>query len=828
MRATRLLPSRSAPRPGLETPPTVPDSLVQALSGRYRVERELGRGGMATVYLAHDLRHDRPVAVKVLRQDLAAAIGAERFLAEIHTTARLQHPHILPLFDSGVAELGHETREAGRELPESRVSRPVSLYYVMPYVEGESLRERLQREGPLPLGEVARLVREVGSALDYAHRHGVIHRDIKPANILLHDGTALLADFGIARAAADSNGERLTATGLSIGTPQYMSPEQASGEREIGPASDLYSLGVVAYELLTGRLPFTGPTLQAVLVQLLTAPPAPLTASRADVPGPVNTAVIRALAKEPAARFPDCATFSSALGDAVISGEVVPPAMPRARRAWMKPILFTAAGAILALAGWRVAARRGSVPPATPRLLAVLPFVNLSGDTAREYFGRGLAVEITDELHRLGINVVGSAAATAAAHRFADGPDVDVQAAGRSVGADAVLGGTLLRSANGGRVRLELTDVRSQRVLWTDEYTLGTDLFAMQDSVARGVARSLRVTLQPSDLAALRRGRSVDPLAHDQVVRAKGYADRRDRSGLDQAIPLFTEAIGRDSTYAEAWAGLAEGYFLRAVFSDQAFGNSVDHGAYFGRAAAAASRALELDSTSAAVHRVLGMLAVFHTHDWATAQREFQASIALDSTQAATWLFRTWYYYGMDQRDSALWSVRRAWQLDSLTPIYPTRLADVLRDQGDTAEARRLLERTVRRNPTDPIPRVSYAALLAGEGRCDSAFAISPTPLESSPGAQQALEVWARCGRTERVRAALDSADRAVRRGGWAHGSFMAMGAAMIHDTARMERWLDHAVASRDYTAFFLRAPAFADYRDNPHYRAALAGLGLE
>ena len=384
MRATRLLPSRSAPRPGLETPPTVPDSLVQALSGRYRVERELGRGGMATVYLAHDLRHDRPVAVKVLRQDLAAAIGAERFLAEIHTTARLQHPHILPLFDSGVAELGHETWEAGRELPESRVSRPVSLYYVMPYVEGESLRERLQREGPLPLGEVARLVREVGSALDYAHRHGVIHRDIKPANILLHDGTALLADFGIARAAADSNGERLTATGLSIGTPQYMSPEQASGEREIGPASDLYSLGVVVYELLTGRLPFTGPTLQAVLVQLLTAPPAPLTASRADVPGPVNTAVIRALAKEPAARFPDCATFSSALGDAVISGEVVPPAMPRARRAWMKPILFTAAGAILALAGWRVAARRGPVPPATPRLLAVLPFVNLSGDTARE------------------------------------------------------------------------------------------------------------------------------------------------------------------------------------------------------------------------------------------------------------------------------------------------------------------------------------------------------------------------------------------------------------------------------------------------------------
>jgi tetratricopeptide (TPR) repeat protein len=357
---------------------------------------------------------------------------------------------------------------------------------------------------------------------------------------------------------------------------------------------------------------------------------------------------------------------------------------------------------------------------------------------------------------------------------------------------------------------------------------MGTDLFAMQDTVARRVARALRVTLHPSDLAAVRRSRSVSPIAHDQVVRAKGYADRRDPAGLDQAIPLFNEAIRSDSTYAEAWAGLAEAYFLRGVFSDAAFGNMVDHDSLFGRSAVAAARAVALDSTSAAVHRVLGMLAVFHTHEWGVAQREFQTSIALDSTQAATWLFRTWYYYGMDERDSALWSVRRAWALDSLTPIYPTRLGDVLRDRGDTAEARRILEPTVRRNPTDLIPRISYAALLAQEGRCDSALALPAPPLRSTPGAQLQLEVWARCGRSDLVRMTLDSADQVVRHGQWAHGVFMAIGAALIHDTASMERWLDYSVGVRDYTAFFLRAPAFDPYRENAHYRAALAGFGLK
>jgi serine/threonine-protein kinase len=700
----------------------------------------------------------------------------------------------------------------------------------MPYVEGETLKDRLAREGRMAPAVVTRLVDEIGAALDYAHRHGIIHRDIKPANILLHEGTALLADFGIARVASSPDGERLTETGLSIGTPQYMSPEQAAGEREIGPASDQYSLAVVAYEALTGRLPFTGPTLQALLVQMFTSAPTPITVSRPDLPEALDAAVLRGMAREPGNRFPDCDALAAALRTGANS-TASPAAIASARRKpgrWRAPALAVAGLALAALGAWVALGRPAVVGSSTPRLLAVLPFINLTGDTAREYFGRGLAVEITDELHRLGIDVVGSAASAAAARQFVAGTDVDVLAAGRSVGADAVLGGTLIRSAAGGRVKVELTDVRSKRLLWTDDYTLGADLFAMQDSVARRVAGALRVTLHPADIAAVQRGRGVDLAAHDQVVRAKGYADRRDPAGLDQAIPLFTDAIRRDSTYAEAWAGLAEAYFLRAVFSDAGFGNVVDHADYFRRSAVAAGRALALDSMSSAVHRVLGMLAVFHAHDWAMAKQEFERAVALDSAQAATWLFRTWYYYGMGQGDSALWSVRRAWALDSLTPIYPTRLADVLRDQGNRAEARLLLARTVQRNRTDLIPRIAYAATLAAAGQCDSALALPVPSLRSTPGAQQQLEVWARCGRADLVRGSLDSADAAVRRGEWAHGIFMAIGAAMIADTARMERWLDYSVTANDYTAFFLRAPAFAGYHDNPHYRAALAGFGLE
>jgi Tol biopolymer transport system component len=289
--------------------PLVPDSLVAALAAAYRVDRELGVGGMATVYLAHDIKHGRDVAIKVLHPELGAALGADRFLSEIRTTAKLQHPHILPLLDSGSVTNARGDAEW--------------LYYVMPLVTGETLRARLERERQLPIAECVRIAREVASALDYAHRQGVVHRDIKPENILLHDGSALVADFGIALAVQSAGGQRMTQTGLSLGTPQYMSPEQAMGERSVDARSDVYSLGAVTYEMLTGEPPFTGATVQAIVAKVLTERPVPVTTTREMVSAGVEHAVLTALAKLPADRFSTAAEFSTALGDQSFSAPVV-------------------------------------------------------------------------------------------------------------------------------------------------------------------------------------------------------------------------------------------------------------------------------------------------------------------------------------------------------------------------------------------------------------------------------------------------------------------------------------------------------------------------
>jgi len=313
-------------------------TLDEALGTTYEVERELGRGGMATVYLARDLRHRRAVAVKVLHPDLSAVLGPERFLKEIELTARLQHPHILPLFDSG--------------------SAGGLLYYVMPYVDGESLRGRLTRERQLGVDEAVRITREVASALDYAHRHGVIHRDVKPENILLHDGAALVADFGIALAVANASGERITQTGFSLGTPQYMAPEQAMAEREIDARADVYALGVVLYEMLSGEPPFTGPTAHAVVARAMTDRPRSLTAFRETVPQHVEAAVMTALAKLPADRFKSAAEFASALAPTMAPAAT--PASPPVRSALRRTTVFLVLGtlAVGAALGWGLAFTR--------------------------------------------------------------------------------------------------------------------------------------------------------------------------------------------------------------------------------------------------------------------------------------------------------------------------------------------------------------------------------------------------------------------------------------------------------------------------------------
>jgi sugar lactone lactonase YvrE len=322
---------------------TAPERLTAALADRYRIERELGAGGMATVYLAQDLKHDRKVAIKVLRPELAAIIGAERFLSEIKPTANLQHPHILPLHDSGQADS--------------------FLFYVMPFVEGESLRDRLSREKQLPVDDAVRIATEVAGALDYAHRHGIIHRDIKPENILLHDGRALVADFGIALAAT-SAGSRMTETGMSLGTPHYMSPEQAMGDRELTARSDVYALGAMTYEMLLGEPPFTGPTAQSIVAKVMTEKPAPLLSRRERIPPQVEEAVLTALEKLPADRFATAAGFATALTDGQTGGRTVSRKYLPRRPSAQLPVLGALAVVAVAI-GVLIGRRTGASPSAS-------------------------------------------------------------------------------------------------------------------------------------------------------------------------------------------------------------------------------------------------------------------------------------------------------------------------------------------------------------------------------------------------------------------------------------------------------------------------------
>jgi serine/threonine-protein kinase len=319
--------------------PELLSRLQTALADRYRLDSQVGAGGMATVYLAHDIRHDRRVALKVLRPELSAVIGAERFLAEIKLTANLQHPHILPLFDSGEADS--------------------FLFYVMPFVAGETLRNRLTREKQLPVADAVRIATEVASALDYAHRHGVVHRDIKPENILLHDGQAMVADFGIALAASKASDDRMTETGMSLGTPHYMSPEQAMGAREVTARSDVYALGAVLYEMLTGDPPFTGSTAQAIVARVVTESPRPLLPQRHTIPPHIEAAVLTALEKLPADRFGTAAEFAAALADAKYASAttVASPAAPSpTKRRWsavpLAALGIAGVATIAALWGW--------------------------------------------------------------------------------------------------------------------------------------------------------------------------------------------------------------------------------------------------------------------------------------------------------------------------------------------------------------------------------------------------------------------------------------------------------------------------------------------
>ncbi len=516
---------------------------AQALRDRYVVERELGRGGMATVYLARDLKHDRPVALKVLHPELGLSLGAERFEREIRLAAQLQHPHILPLFDSGEAQ--------GR------------LWYTMPYVEGESLRERLRREGPLPLSEALRIAREVALALDYAHRHGVIHRDIKPENILLSEGQALVADFGVARALSGAGGERLTETGLALGTAAYMSPEQAAGQRALDGRSDIYSLGCVLYEMLAGEPPFTGPTPQAVIAKRFTEPVPHLGAVR-DVPPALEQVLARALARTPADRFGSAAEFGTALAkfsgeSAGVTSVTAEPRLPSVTRtvplqARRLPtsLRFAVGAALLGLATVLLVLRVR--PPVgrralDPNLVAVTPFDVL--DPRLEAWREGLVDLVSASLD--GAGPLRTVSPTVTVHRWRQRADpAGAEELARRTGARLVVFGRVVSAGpDSARVTLEILDAEREAVLGgpIELRELATRIDRVSDSISVVVLRELN-RVRP--IGAVRRAgiNSTSLPALNAFLRGEQFFRR---AQWDSAMAYCQRAVGFDSTFAPAW-----------------------------------------------------------------------------------------------------------------------------------------------------------------------------------------------------------------------------------------------------------------------------------
>jgi serine/threonine-protein kinase len=522
-----------------------------ALQDRYRIDREVGRGGMATVYLAHDLRHDRPVALKVLDDTIAATVGAERFLLEIRVTARLQHAHILPLLDSGMLETA-----PGRSSP----------FYVMPYAEGESLRDRLAREHQLPVEEAIRLAGDVAAALAYAHGRGVVHRDVKPENILLSNGQAILVDFGIARAVSLAGGERLTETGLALGTPHYMSPEQAAGDRSVDARSDVYALGCVLYEMLAGEPPFTGPTAQAVFARSLADPAPPIRKVRATVSEEVEQVITRALAKVPADRFAGAAE----LGEALSRTAAAPRARTRSAARAGRRSLAVVAVVLLAAAGLLLP-RGGRSPEiiASASSIAVLPFTPSGPDTALSRLGRDLVFTLSAELDGLGgIRVVD--AHTVLARAGPGGPTAiaDGAALGRRFGAGSIVQGSLVRV--GAQVRLDLallgTDSTAAPLARATVTAPPDSVAALTDSAARALLVQIwsRGSPPTPSLDGALRTRSVPALraflqGEGQITHGKWDSAAVSYERAMSADPTFWLAYARH-VYARYWSlqGVAE------------------------------------------------------------------------------------------------------------------------------------------------------------------------------------------------------------------------------------------------------------------------------
>ena len=611
-------------------------------------------------------------------------------------TARLDHPHILTLIDSGNVD--------------------GTLFYVMPFVRGESLRARLARERQLGVDEALTIARQTASALDYAHRQGVIHRDIKPENILLHEGEAFLTDFGIALAVSEAGGDRLTGTGLSLGTPSYMSPEQAAGDRNIDARSDIYALGAVTYEMLAGEPPVTGASVQAMIAKLMTERPTSLRVLRDTIPAAVDAAVMRALAKVPIDRFATAREFADAL---VSEAAVTSSPAPRATAGRWRGLALAAGLLLLVVAAflfWRRGASAGAGPSGAIRSIAVLPLDNYSADSTQEYFAEGMTDELTGDLasiSQLRVTSRGSAMQFKGRNRP---PTPEIA---KALNVDAVVEGSVTRSGDRVRITAQLIDARADRHLWAQTFERkSSDVLALQAELASAIASAINVQLTPREQSRLSAAPTVDPEAHDAYLKGRFFFNRPSDENLQKAIAQFDAAVKLSPTFAPAYSGLSDAYIWAAY--NEGFIRAIDAKP---RVKEAAERAVQLDSMSAEAHTSLGVYKAWFEYDWDGSERELRRAIALNPS----------YAYAHDQLnqmlgiigrfDEAIAEGQRAIALDPLSPSILDDLATTLLYAGKAAQALELTRKGAELDPTFFFPPVTEGILALQTGNFREAIA---------------------------------------------------------------------------------------------------------
>jgi serine/threonine-protein kinase len=765
--------------------------LTAALGDRYLVERELGHGGMAVVFLAEDLKHRRRVAVKVLKPELSAVLGGERFLREIGIAAALQHPHVLPLYDSG--------QSGGL------------LYYVMPYAEGESLRQRLAREPQLALETALQITREVGSALQHAHEHGIVHRDIKPENIMLSGGQAVVADFGIARAlSAAAADQQLTATGIAVGTPQYMSPEQAAGAVVDG-RSDQYSLACTLYEMLVGEPPFNGPSPQAVIARHSVEPVPSLRLIRQTVPQGAEAAIVRALAKVPADRFPSMQHFLDGLRapDAVsVSTVGSSPSRTRlAPRARRRLLIGLVAAVLVGAAAWGLVARgASSANPITA--LAVLPFQDF-GNPDSSYLGQGMTDGLIADLAQIGsLKVISRASGVVAGEQAQTLGEL-----GGRLGVDAVVRGSIRKVGDSVQVQVRLQRAPDSSLILSRTYQgrLG-DLPRLQQEITLAISGALNAPLEDMERSRLSARPAVDQRAYDAYLRGRFHPERGES---EQALQLFQQASRIAPEWAAPYVGLAN-YYTSLPFS-----TDIAPAEVLPKARASLTQALDLDETLAEAHAANGYIRAYYEWDWRSAEREFRRAIELRPSYADAYFSYSRFLASRRRLDEAIAQLGRAVELDPLSLELRTNRALLDYFAGRYDEAGRRLKEVLQTDSTDVLARWGLGLVAEQQGRADEAIAILEPIVGASLNRKSSLgHTYAVAGKSAQAQRVLAEL-RAAATDRYVPAYWFALVHVGLGDRDQALRHLERAFEERStILAYLLIDPRLAPLRSESRFVA--------